>query len=71
MIDVAVVGGGPAGTTVATLLKLRHPHKRIVLFDRERFPRHRVGSSLLPGSRAVLEQLGVLDAIEAAGFVSR
>lgn len=71
MIDVAVVGAGPAGTTVATLLKQRHPERRIALFDRARFPRHAVGSSLLPGSRAVLDQLGVLPAIDAAGFVRK
>jgi halogenation protein CepH len=44
--DVIVIGGGPAGSTVSTLLAKRG-HK-VTLFERERFPRDHVGESLLP-----------------------
>ena len=64
--DVLVIGGGPAGSVAATTLARRGYD--VVLLERERFPRHRVGESLLPASMPVLEELGVLPQIEAAGF---
>ena len=67
--DVVVVGGGPGGTTAATLLARKG--LRIVLLERERFPRDHVGESLLPASVPVLESLGVLPAVEAAGFLPK
>lgn len=57
--DVVIVGGGPAGSTVATLLA-RKGHK-VTLLERAVFPREHVGESLLPFCYRILEELGVLD----------
>jgi len=65
--DVIVIGGGPGGSACATLLA--DQGWRVVLLERARFPRPHVGESLLPASIPVLEQLGVMPQIEAAGFV--
>ena len=67
--DVAVIGGGPAGSAAATMLA--HQGWRVVLLERERFPRDHVGESLLPASMPVLEELGAMDAVQAAGFLPK
>jgi flavin-dependent dehydrogenase len=67
--DVLVIGGGPGGSTAATMLA-RKGHQ-VVLLERERFPRHHIGESLLPASIPVLEELGVLPAIQQAGFLPK
>ena len=67
--DIVVIGGGPGGSSAATLLA-RKGH-RVVLLERERFPRDHVGESLLPASIRILENLGVLPTIEAAGFLPK
>ena len=67
--DVIVIGGGPAGSTTATMLARKGV--RVLLLERERFPRHHVGESLLPASMPVLEELGVITAIEKAGFLPK
>ena len=66
MHDVVVIGGGPAGSTAATLLAQRGLD--VLLIDREHFPREHIGESLLPATLAVLEQIGVLPAVQAEGF---
>jgi FAD-dependent halogenase len=65
--DVLVIGGGPGGSTAATMLA-RKGH-RVVLLERARFPRDHIGESLLPSSMPVLEELGVLPALQQAGFL--
>ena len=67
--DVLVIGGGPAGSASATLLARQGWQVR--LFERERFPREHVGESLLPASLPILDQLGVLPAVEQAGFTKK
>lgn len=67
-VDVAIIGGGPAGTTLATLLKKYRPQTTIAIFEREQFPREHVGESLLPPIGEILDEMGCWDAIEAANF---
>ncbi len=65
-VDVAIVGGGPAGSASA-LWCARHG-LRVVVLEREVFPRHRPGETLPPGVEPLFAQLGVTEAIAAAGF---
>ncbi len=67
--DVIVVGGGPAGSAAATMLARQGAS--VLLLERERFPRDHVGESLLPASVPVLEELGVLPAVQRAGFLPK
>lgn len=67
--DVAVVGGGPAGSSAATTLA--QLGRRVVVVDRESFPRFHIGESQLPWINGVLEQLGARDKVANAGFVRK
>ncbi|CAN5398070.1 hypothetical protein BH11ARM1_BH11ARM1_10490 [soil metagenome] len=67
-IDVAIIGGGPAGTTTGTLLKKYGPDLKVLILEREKFPRDHVGESQLPAVSYVLDEMGVWDKVEAADF---
>jgi geranylgeranyl reductase family protein len=67
--DVIVIGGGPAGSTVATRLAQRG--RRVVLLEKEHFPRFHIGESLLPCSMPMFEELGVMPALQAHGFMPK
>ena len=67
--DIIIIGGGPAGSTTAALLASRGFD--VTVFESETFPRPHVGESLLPTTLAILEQTGVLPAIEAEGFLKK
>ncbi len=67
--QVLIVGGGPAGTTAATLLA--RDGFDVTLLERDIFPRYHVGESLLPSSLQVLDLLGVREKVEAYGFQSK
>jgi flavin-dependent dehydrogenase len=64
--DVAVIGGGPAGSSAAAIVaKAGH---RVVLFERDRFPRFHIGESLLASVNDAFDALGIQDKIRRAGF---
>ncbi len=64
--DVLVLGGGPAGSTAAAFLA--RAGRRVLLVEKERFPRFHVGESLLPYNRPLFDALGVWPELQAAGF---
>jgi flavin-dependent dehydrogenase len=64
--DVAVIGGGPAGTALATLLQ-RQGHRCVVL-ENTPFPRYHIGESLIPHTYGTLDRLGLLPKLRASSF---
>ncbi|MCW5947283.1 MAG: tryptophan 7-halogenase [Fimbriimonadales bacterium] len=66
--DVAIIGGGPAGSTVGTILKKYDPNLSVAIFEREAFPREHVGESQLPPISKVLNEMGCWEKVESAGF---
>jgi len=65
---VAIVGGGPGGSTCASLLKKYNPSLSVLVLEKEKFPRDHVGESQLPSISAILNEMGCWDAVEAANF---
>jgi flavin-dependent dehydrogenase len=64
--DVLVVGGGPAGATIAALLAERG--RRVILLEKDRHPRFHIGESLLPHNLPLFDRLGVRDKIETSAM---
>ncbi len=64
--DAAIIGGGPGGSTAATVFA--RAGRRVVLLEREKFPRFHVGESLLPFTLPILDRIGVHEKVRAAGF---
>ncbi|TMP92059.1 MAG: NAD(P)/FAD-dependent oxidoreductase [Verrucomicrobia bacterium] len=69
MYDVAIIGGGPAGSTAAALLA--RAGRRVVVFEREKFPRFHIGESLLPFSMKAFSRLGLHEKFLRAGFMKK
>jgi len=67
--DVVVIGGGPAGSTVSTLLAQQGA--QVQLFERERFPRFHIGESLIPETYWVLKRLNMLPKMQQSPFVKK
>src|SRR6185369_1838104 len=65
--DLIVLGGGPAGSSLATFVAMQG--HRVLLLERESFPRHQIGESLLPATvHGICPLLGVSEQIATAGF---
>src|ERR1700691_2952687 len=67
--DVAVIGGGPAGSTAAALLARRG--YRVIALEKERHPRFHIGESLLPMNLPLFERLGVHEKVRSLGVYKR
>jgi flavin-dependent dehydrogenase len=64
--DVIIIGCGPGGSSAATYLA--RAGKRVLVLEKEIFPRFHIGESLLPCNMAIFREMGVLPALQAAGF---
>ncbi len=69
MYDVAIIGGGPGGSTAAALLA--RAGRRVIVFEREKFPRFHIGESLLPFSMKAFTRLGLHEKFLRAGFMKK
>jgi flavin-dependent dehydrogenase len=64
--EAIVIGGGPSGSTTAALLAAKG--RRVVLLEKEKFPRYHIGESLLPYGYFVLERLGMIERMKTSHF---
>jgi flavin-dependent dehydrogenase len=67
--DVIVMGGGPAGSSVAGILA--REGRKVILFEKEIFPRHHIGESLMTDTYWTFRRLGVLEKLKASPFVRK
>ena len=67
--DVLVIGGGPAGSTISTLLCRKG--WRVSLLEKDRHPRFHIGESLLPRNMPIFDELGVMDEVRRIGVIKR
>ncbi len=67
--DVIVIGGGPAGSTIASILS--REGRSVVLFEKEQFPRHHIGESLMTDTYWTFQRMGLLDKLKASPFVRK
>ena len=67
--EAIVIGGGPAGSAAATVLA-QQGH-RVLLLEKETFPRYRIGESLLPYCYFPLERMGLIEKMSASRFVEK
>ena len=69
ILDCIIIGGGPAGSSAGAILA-EHGH-RVLLLEREKFPRYHIGESLLPFTFQPLQRLGLIDRMKSSAFVKK
>src|SRR4030095_6144415 len=67
--DVIVMGGGPAGSSIASILA--REGGRVVLFEKEEFPRHHIGESLMTDTFWTFQRMGILEKLKHSPFVRK
>ena len=67
--DVLIIGGGPAGSSSAAILA-EHGH-RVLILEREKFPRYHVGESMIPFNYGPMERLGLIPMMKRSAFVKK
>ncbi|WP_110457611.1 NAD(P)/FAD-dependent oxidoreductase [Shewanella algidipiscicola] len=64
--DVVIIGAGPSGSVAASLL--HQQGKRVLVIEKQHFPRFSIGESLLPCCMQMLEEVNMLEAVNQAGY---
>src|ERR1700761_1906170 len=67
--DVLIIGAGPAGSSASALLAEKG--HRVLVLEREKFPRYHIGESLLPFTYQPLQRLGLIDRMKKSSFVKK
>jgi len=67
--DVIVIGGGPAGSSIASILV--REGRSVVLFEKEVFPRHHIGESLMTDTYWTFKRMGLLEKLKASPFIRK
>ena len=67
--DVIVMGGGPAGSSVASILA--REGRKVILFEKEIFPRHHIGESLMTDTYWTFRRMGFLEKLRESPFVRK
>jgi flavin-dependent dehydrogenase len=67
--DVIVIGGGPAGSTIASILA--REGCKVILFEKEKFPRHHIGESLMTDTYWTFQRMGFLEKLKASPFTQK
>jgi flavin-dependent dehydrogenase len=67
--DVIVIGGGPAGAAAATALAMKG--RRVIVLEKERFPRYHIGESLIPYTWFALNRIGMIEKLKQSNFVRK
>jgi flavin-dependent dehydrogenase len=67
--DAIVIGGGPAGASAASILA--ENERKVLILEREKFPRYHIGESLIPFTYHPLERLGMIDQLKKSAFTKK
>jgi flavin-dependent dehydrogenase len=69
--DAIIVGGGPAGSTLAGMLLKYRPESRVLVLERAHFPRFHVGETLVTELNRTLQELGVYEQLVGSDFIRK
>src|SRR5258706_15549146 len=69
--DILIIGGGPSGSLLASLVRRQNPDRRVLILEKESFPRHHIGESTIPSWRSILERAGALELLESGDFMRK
>src|SRR5213596_295000 len=67
--DAVIIGAGPAGSAAGTVLAEKG--HRVLILEREKFPRYHIGESLLPFTFEPLQRLGLIEKMRQSAFVKK
>src|SRR5499425_2626507 len=67
--DVIIIGAGPAGATAAALLAEKG--RRVLVLEKEKFPRYHIGESLMPYCWFTLDRLGLVEEMDRIAYVKK